>query len=257
LELSDIDVKGTIETKRCGQRRDDLSDQSVQVGVGWTFDIKGTTADIVDSFVIKHDSDISVLQKRVGGKNGVVRLYDGGGDLRGWVYSETQFGFLTVVNGKTLQKERSKTRSGTSTDSVEDHETLKTSTVVSKLSDAVKGKVDNFLTNGVVTTGVVVGGIFLSGDQLFRVEQLTVSSSADFVNDGRFQVKKDGTRDVLSGTSFREEGVESIITTTNGLVRRHLTIRLDTVLEAVKLPAGITDLDTGLTQMNRDNFTHG
>jgi len=107
LELSDIDVKGTIETKRCGQRRDDLSNQSVQVGVGRTFDIKGTTADVVDSFVIEHDSDISVLQKRVGGKNRVVRLYDGGGDLRGWVYSETQFGFLTVVNGKTLQKERS------------------------------------------------------------------------------------------------------------------------------------------------------
>jgi hypothetical protein len=98
-----------------------------------------------------------------------------------------------------------------------------------------------------VTTGVVVGGIFLTGDQLLRVEQLTVGTSANLVNDGRLKVQEDGTRDVFAGTSFREKGVEGIVTTTDGLVRRHLTIRLDTVLKAVKFPAGITDLDTGLT----------
>jgi hypothetical protein len=41
---------------------------------------------------------------------------------------------------------------------------------------------------------------------------------------------KDGTGDVLSSTSLREEGVERVVTTTNGLVRGHLTIGLDTVL---------------------------
>jgi hypothetical protein len=35
-----------------------------------------------------------------------------------------------------------------------------------------------------------------------------------------------------------------------------LTIWLDTVLEAVQLPAAVTDLDTGLTGMDGDNFTH-
>jgi hypothetical protein len=133
---------------------------------------------------------------------------------------------------------------------VEDHETLKTGTVVSQLTNAVKSKVHNFLTNGVVTTGVVVCGIFLTRDQLFRVEQLTVGTSTDLVNDGRLQVQKDGTRHVLASTSLGKEGVESIITTTNGLVRRHLAIRLNTVLEAVKLPAGVTDLNTGLSKMN-------
>jgi hypothetical protein len=55
---------------------------------------------------------------------------------------------------------------------------------------------------------------------------------------------------VFAGTSLREEGVESIIATTDGLVGWHLTVGLDTVLEAEKLPAGITDLDTGLTNVN-------
>jgi hypothetical protein len=35
---------------------------------------------------------------------------------------------------------------------------------------------------------------------------------------------------VLASTSLGEEGVESIVTATNGLVRRHLTIGLDSVL---------------------------
>jgi len=31
---------------------------------------------------------------------------------------------------------------------------------------------------------------------------------------------------------------------------------LDTVLEAEKLPAGVTDLDTGLTDVDGNDFTH-
>jgi hypothetical protein len=52
---------------------------------------------------------------------------------------------------------------------VEDHETLKTSAVIGELSDAVKHKVNNLFAYGIVTTGVVVGSIFLTGDKLLRV----------------------------------------------------------------------------------------
>jgi hypothetical protein len=31
---------------------------------------------------------------------------------------------------------------------------------------------------------------------------------------------------------------------------------LDAVLEAIELPAGVTDLDTGLANVDGDNFTH-
>ena len=65
LEFSDIDVKGTIESKRGGKRGDDLGDKSVQVGVGGSLNIKVSSADIIDGFVIKHNCDISVLQEGV------------------------------------------------------------------------------------------------------------------------------------------------------------------------------------------------
>jgi hypothetical protein len=87
------------------------------------------------------------------------------------------------------------------------------------------------------------------------VVKLTVGTSTDFVNDSWLEVNKDSTRNMLASTSLREEGVESVVFRTDGLVIRDLSIRLNTVLEAEEFPAGITDLDTGLTNMNGDDFT--
>jgi len=256
LEFSDIDVEGTIESEGSSQRGDDLSNKSVQVGVGWSFDIELSSADIVDSFVVEHDSDVSVFKEGVSGQDGVVRFNDGSGDLGTGVDGETELGLLTVIDGKSFEEERSETGSGTTTDGVEDHESLETGTVISELSDSVKCKINDFLTDGVVTSGEVVGSIFFTGDKLFGVEKLSVGTSSYFIDDGRFKIKEDRSGDVLSGTSFGEEGVESIITTTDSLVRGHLTIGLDTVLEAEEFPTGVTDLDTGLTNVDRNNFSH-
>ena len=256
LELSDIDVKGTIESEGGGQGGDNLSDESVEVGVGWSLNIEGSSADIVDGLVVEHDGDISVLEERVGGQDGVVWLNNSGGDLWGWVDGETELGLLTVIDGESLKEERTETGSGTTTDGVENEETLKTGTLVSKLSDSVETEIDDFFTNGVVTSGEVVGSILFTRDKLLWVEELSVGTSSDLIDDGWLEIEEDASWDVLSSTSLGEEGVEGIITTTDGLVRWHLSIRLDTVLEAEELPAGITNLDTGLTDVNGNNFSH-
>ena len=64
---------------------------------------------------------------------------------------------------------------------MEYQETLKASALVSQFSDAIKYKVHNFLSNGVVTSGIVVGSIFLTSDQLLRMEQLAVGASPDLI----------------------------------------------------------------------------
>ena len=64
---------------------------------------------------------------------------------------------------------------------MEDEESLKASALVGQLTDAVEDQVDDLLSDCVVTASVVVGGVFFAGDELLRVEQLTVSSSADFI----------------------------------------------------------------------------
>ncbi len=171
-----------------------------------------------------------MLKERVGGEHRVVGLDDGGGDLGRGVYGESELGLLAVVNRQAFQKKGSETGTGTSTDGIEDQETLETSAVVGELANAVQAHVDNFLANGVVTTGEVIGGIFLTRDELFRVEQLAVSSSADLIDHSGFKIDKDATGDVLASTSLREEGVESIIGATDGLVSGHSAIGLNAVL---------------------------
>lgn len=60
---------------------------------------------------------------------------------------------------------------------------------------------------------------------------------------------------MFASAGLAEESVEAVVASANGLVRRHLPIRLDTVLQAVQLPAGISYLDSGLTDVDRDTLT--
>ena len=200
LELSDIDVKGTVESQRGSQRGDNLSNESVQVGVGWSLNVQVSSADIIDSLVIKDDGDIGMLEKRVSGEDGVVWLNNGGGDLWGWVDGETKLGLLTVIDGKSLEEERSKTGSGTTTDGVENEETLETSALIGELSDSVEAEINDFLTDGVVTSGEVVCGIFFTRDELLWMEELSVCSSSYLIDNGWFEIKEHGSWDMLSST---------------------------------------------------------
>jgi hypothetical protein len=186
----------------------------------------------------------------------VVRLNNSSGDLRGRGHSKRELGLTAIVDGKSLEKERTETRPASTTSSVENQEALKSGTVIGKLSDAVKAQINDLLANGVVTTGVVVRGIFLSRNELLRVVELSVGAGSHFIERPWLQVKVDSTRDVLASASLREEGVERVITTSDSLVGRHLSIRLDTVLKAVKLPAAVAHLDTSLAEVKGKYFSH-
>jgi len=256
LELGKIHVQGTIETEGSREGGHHLADKTVKVGVGGALDVEVAAAHIVQGLVIKAEGAVGVLQQRVTGEHVVVRLNDGSGHLGGRGHGEGELGLAAIVDRQTLKEKGSETRSRSATGGVEDHEALKTGTVVSKLSDAVKDKVNDLLTHGVVTTGVVVGGILLAGDQLLGVVKLTVGTSADLVADTRLKIDKHATGHVLASTSLREKGVERVIATADGLVGGHLAIRLDAVLEAVKLPAGVSGLDTGLAEVNRKALSH-
>ena len=77
-----------------------------------------------------------------------------------------------------------------------------------------------------MATSEVVSGILLPRDELLRVEELAVGAGADLVNHGGLKIDEDRTGHVLAGSGLAEEGVESIITSPNGLVTGHLAIRL-------------------------------
>jgi len=250
LELGDIDVKGTVEAERSRQGRHHLGDQTVKIGVGGSLDVEVAAADVVQGLVIQAEGAIGVLKQGVRREHVIVRLDNSRGHLGGRSHGEGELGLAAVIDGKALEEKRAETRASSSTSGVEDHEALETSAIVSKLADAVEDKVDDFLADGVMTAGVVVGSIFLARDNLLRVVELSVGASADLIADGGLQIKHHAAGNVLAGTSFREKGVEGVISAADGLIRRHLAIGLDSVLKAIKFPAGIARLDSCLTDMN-------
>merc|ERR1719420_557399 len=242
LELGDIDVEGSVEAERRRERRDHLREKPIQVRVRRALDVQVAAADIVQGLIVHLIGNVRVLQEAVHAKHGIVRLDARGGDLRARPDGERDLRLLAVIDGEALQEQAAETRAGTSTASVEDHKSLEPRAVVGELAETVEDEVHDLLADGVVATGEVVRSILLTGDQLLRVEQLAVSASADLIDHRRLRVHENASRNMLPRACLAEERVERIVSTANSLVRRHLAVRLDTVLEAEQLPATVPDL---------------
>jgi len=241
LELSEVDVQGAIEAEGGGDGGDDLADEAVEVEVGGALNAEVPAADVVDGLVVDEEGDVRVLEGGVGVENRVVGLDDRGGDGGGGVDGELELALLAVVDREALHEEGAEAGAGSTTEGVEDEEALEAAAVVGEPADPVDDVVNHLLANGVVTAGVVVGGILLAGDELLGVEELLVGAPANLVNDTGLEVDEDGTGDVLAGTSLGEEGGEGIVALTDGLGGEG-AVGLNSVLEAVELPAGVTDL---------------
>merc|ERR550534_1062925 len=103
-----------------------------------------------------------------------------------------------------LHEQGRKAGSSAASEGMEQKESLKSSTGVSKLPNPVENQVDNLLSNSVVSSGVVVSGVLLSVDELLGMVQLTVGSASGLIDDGRLQIDEDCSWDVLASSSLRE-----------------------------------------------------
>lgn len=130
LELVQVDVEGAIEAERGGNRGNNLSDQTVEMLIGWARDIQVALADIINRLVVDQESTIRVLDGAVRRQDGVVRLNNGSGNARGRVDSKLELALLRKVLRKTLKKERTKSRSSTTAERVENQESLQAGAVV-------------------------------------------------------------------------------------------------------------------------------
>lgn len=76
-----------------------------------------------------------------------------------------------------------------------------------------RGKRSEYDTS-VMPTSKVVGSILFARDELFRVKELAIISSSNFIDDSRLKIHKDSSGDMLTGTSLTEEGIEGIVAST-------------------------------------------
>ena len=98
LELGEIHVQCTVETKGGSDGGDNLADQTVEVGVGGSFDVQVSAADVVDGLVVYHEGTVGMLQGGMGGQDGVVRLNYSGRHLGSWVDGKLELRLLAIVN---------------------------------------------------------------------------------------------------------------------------------------------------------------
>lgn len=175
-----------------------LSNETVQVDVVGTLETEVAAADVVNGLVVDHEGAVGVLESGVGGENRVVRLDNGGSGLGSRVDAELELALLAVVDGEALHEESTKAGAGTTTEGVEDEESLKTNAVVGNAANLVEDTVNELLADSVVTTGIVVGGILLASDHHLGVEQVAVGTGADFVDDIGLEIAVDGTGNVLA-----------------------------------------------------------
>lgn len=133
-----------------------LSNQAVQVLVVGALKTKVSSADVVDSLIVDHEGTVGVLKGGVGSENGVVGLDHGCSGLGRWVDTKLQLDLLAEVDGETLHEESPESRTSSTTERVENKETLQTRAVVGNMANLVQDLVDQLLSDGVVTTGVVV-----------------------------------------------------------------------------------------------------
>lgn len=89
---------------------------------------------------------------------------------------------------QTFRQQGGEPRSDPCPRAVEDQEALKTCALVGQFLDSVRDQVSDLLASGVVPSGVVIGSVFLSCEELLRVKELAVGASAGLLSDRGSQV---------------------------------------------------------------------
>merc|ERR1719384_662971 len=125
--------------------------------------------------------------------------------------------------------------------------------VVDQLAKAVVDLVEDLLADGVVSTGEVVGGIFLAVQDELRVEHLREQAGPHVIAHSGLQINGNVARNELTGAGLFEEGLEVQV---SGIASER-AIGVDAVLRRVLLPDSVADLDTGLADADGKDLTGG
>ena len=252
-DFTQIGIQLTWETKAARDTGHGGRDQVVKIPVGWGGQFQGTETDVVQGFVVQDHDFIGVFNQLVNGQSGIVWFDDGVGHFWGWEDREGHHDSVRVFFTDLGDQQSSHTGSSTTTQRVSDLETLKAIARFGFFTNDVQNGIDQFGTFGVVTFGPVITGTGLSEDKVIGAEQLTEGSGTDGIHGTRFQIHKDGTRDVTTAGGFVKVNVDAF------QLKIGITVvgtgGVDTVLVGDDFPEFGTDLVTALTTLDVNDFS--
>lgn len=159
LELVQVDVQGTVESEGGGDGRDNLGNQTVEVGKTGGGDPQILLANVINGLVVDHERAVGVLEGGVGRQYGVIWLDDRVSESGGGINAELELRLLSIIGRKTLKQESTEAGTGSAPERVEDEEALETRAVIGQTPDLVHNWVDLFFSYGVVTASVCGPGV--------------------------------------------------------------------------------------------------
>mmetsp|Transcript_33652 Transcript_33652/g.54772 ORF Transcript_33652/g.54772 Transcript_33652/m.54772 type:complete len:474 (-) Transcript_33652:67-1488(-) len=252
LELVEVHIQFALETQRRRHRRNHFGDQSVQVVVRRSFAIQPFLANLVNRFVVQHHRDLSVVQQPMRGQQRVVRLHHTRRNGRRRIHFKAQLRLLAIIHGDALQNQGTQTGASTTADRMRQRKPLHIVAVVHQFAQAIVDLVDHLFAHRVMATCEIVRRIFLARQQELRVEDLGVLAVLDVVNHIRLQIHHQVARHILTGASLLIETHERHVLHFTFL----LAIDANRVLGAILLPHSLTQLDTALSHVHCQHFSH-
>jgi hypothetical protein len=129
--------------------------------------------------------------------------------------------------------------------------------LTSNAADPINNALYELLANSIMTSRIVVCGIFFPADQQLWVEELAIIASADLIDGRGVKVDEDGTWHVFAARGLSEEGLMGSKITNFFCVGVGTTVSLEAMLEQVQLPGAVSKLCASLANVEVDNLVNG
>jgi hypothetical protein len=133
---------------------------------------------------------------------------------------------------------------------------LEAGAIVCNMPHLVQNLVNQLLPYGIMTASIIIRSVFFSSDHLLGMEKAPVSASSYFVNYVWLEVAVNCTRHIFPLASFGEEGAESLVRVRSFAFFGEKSVRLNSMLKTVQLPARVRNLTTGLANVQAYDFPH-
>merc|ERR1719217_178455 len=253
--LTEIAVQLPGETKAASDAGHRRTHQMVQITVGWSSQLQGAEANIVQRFVIHHEHLVRILHQLMERQDGVVRLHHGVRHLWRRNHGEGAHDPVRVLLTDLGDQQGAHPRPGAPTKGVTELEPLQAVTTLGLLPHHIQDAVDQLGPLGVMTLRPVVPGSRLTEHEIVRTEELTEGARAHAVHGAGLQVHQDRAGDVAPTRGLVVVDIDPL----------QLQIRVavvgpswvDAVLIADHLPELGADLVPALPALDVHELTHG
>jgi hypothetical protein len=209
-ELTEVCIELAREAKAAGDAGHGSRHEVVEVAIGGGGELESAEADVVKCFVIEAEALVSVFDKLVDTKGGIVGLYDSITDFGRRAHRVGGHESVGVFLTNLGDKKGTHTSTSTATKRMGNLETLEAVARLRLLADYVKNGVDKLGTLGVVALSPVVTSAGLTEDEIVGAEKLSEGSSTHGVHGAGLEVHEHSTRDVAAASCFVVVDVDSL-----------------------------------------------